>query len=114
MTQSFATTATMPTPVLRERDMPHAVRMARRRDRQLERKPGFTPVSNKRVDSLALAALKDCQQLGFTGEALQQAVLQAVCRQLPARGFQRNTLRGPRPSKSDSAAYRTGEGFGGH
>lgn len=103
--------AEMPAPAVRKCELPHAERMALRRAEQLNRVPGFTAMPNKRVERMAAEALERQAALGFEGLALEQAALRDVASRLPALTFARRH-RAPRPSKSDTAAYRKcGEGW---
>lgn len=83
--------------------------MAARRERQLARVPGFTPVRNKRVEGMALRALQDAQALGHVGARLEAEAFAMLRRELPMATIARRH-RAPRSSKSDSAAYRKAEG----
>lgn len=82
-------------------------RLARRRLRQLQRQPGFTPVRNARVDG----AIQTQQALLVaTGaynpiEAHHEAV-RRVARMLPPGPMVRSYAR--KPSKSDDPEYRRG------
>lgn len=80
--------------------------MKARRERQLARQPGFTPVPNKRIDAaLAVAGLraKLANPLLSAAEAERQGY-RDVCATLPRGRPFRHLF--PRPSKNDCAAYR--------
>lgn len=82
-------------------------RLAIRRLRQLDRRPGFIPIPNARVDG-AIATQQAL--LAATGaynamEALAEA-RRRVARMLPAGPMVRRAV--PRPSKSDNPEYRRG------
>lgn len=82
-------------------------RLAIRRLRQLDRRPGFIPVPNARIDG-AIATQQAL--LAATGaynamEALAEA-RRRVARTLPPGPMVR--ARRPRPSKSDNPEYRRG------
>lgn len=89
------------------RAMPHALRMTLRRQEQLARTPGFTPIPNKRVEAMAFRALQDARALGHTGTRLEAEAFAMVRRALPMPAFARRH-RAPRPSKNDDPAYRAG------
>ncbi len=91
-----------------DRHLPHGDRMVARRGRQLARTPGFTPVRNARIEGMALTALRNARQLGYEGARLQAEALLLLRRQLPPLDFARRH-RAPRPSKSDNAAWRSGQ-----
>jgi hypothetical protein len=90
--------------------MVHRERMKARRERQLARTPGFTPVRNERVEKaiatqealISLAALNG----GGVPNAIEvrEQALRNVARSLPKP--QPSKLYRHRPSKSDSPAYR--------
>jgi hypothetical protein len=82
----------------------HKKRMRERRERQLARQPGFTPVANKRIDGAIMAAMLAFQMHGLNASEAHERARRQVASGLPkARPF-RHLF--PRPSKNDSAAYR--------
>lgn len=85
----------------------HRERMQERRWRQLARKPGFTPVPNRRIQAAVARASLDLLGSGVTPDRAEAEAWRIVASRLPHAGFKR-TLRPPRPSKSDDPAYRKG------
>jgi hypothetical protein len=84
----------------------HKSRMIERRERQLARVPGFTPVQNGRVQgaiSSAFVIIQASKPHLTTAEAQDEA-RRFVAKNLPRPS--RSKLYRPRPSKSDSAKYR--------
>lgn len=94
--------------------------LAARREEQRRRQPGFTPMSNKRInrmmqERLLVLTSEDIEfraTMGTGGEpdvrALQEQAVRDVAKKLPPAGRSKLFVR--RPSKSDSPAYR---GVGG-
>lgn len=91
--------------------MTHKERMVERRQKQLDRVPGFTPVRSQRVDSafqvacagIALAASKG---VPLSAAQIEEQAIEQVRRLLPPEPMQRRAIRRIRPSRSDQAAYR--------
>lgn len=82
----------------------HRQRMVERRRRQLAREPGFTPISNARIDKAIAAATLALRLQGKGPVEAQEEATRHVARQLPPAP--RVKSHRPRPSKSDDPAYR--------
>lgn len=84
----------------------HKQRMIERRARQLARTAGFTPIPNLRIARAIHIRALGYVESGVDPLAAEKLARNAVFAKLPASGFTRNTLRAPRPSKSDDPAWR--------
>jgi len=84
--------------------MTHKQRMIERRQRQLAREPGFTPVLNRRVAGAMQQAFLLFQMRGMTAPEAESAARDHVAKSLPK--LRASKLYRYRPSKSDSAIYR--------
>lgn len=85
--------------------MTHRERMRERRQRQLARKPGFTPVHNRRIAAAIAAEMVLLVDAGMDEFRAELTAIRTIARQLPPPPFQRRH-RAPRPSKSDNPDYR--------
>lgn len=89
------------------RRLTHRQEMLARRDRQLTREPGFTPIVGPRQAAAINAAAYRLQASwpAMDQHQLIELAVREVARGYPPRPFARQ-LRAPRPSKSDDPLYR--------
>lgn len=88
----------------KERQPAHAEKMAMKKAGRAKRRPGFTPMANKRITAMIAAETVVLIDSGVDPAQAQHDAVRNVARKLPAPKPSKLFVR--KPSKNDDPVYR--------